>query len=121
MIDLHRRHVRSGKRAVGREEPGGLPLSDESVIELARRLVGSTSAPSARMRRDDDRQRLRTALEKLSDRDREVLVLRHLEQMPSSEIAAVLKISEATVYTRHLRAMVRLRRLLGDDTNGAGS
>ena len=46
LADLHRRHVRSRKRAVGREETG-LPLADGSVMELARRLAGSASSGSA--------------------------------------------------------------------------
>jgi RNA polymerase sigma-70 factor (ECF subfamily) len=114
LAELHRRHVVSRKRTVAREEPGGLRLADGSDLELARRLASSVSAPSARLRRDDRLRRLRSALTALSERDREVLVLRHLEQMPPREIAAVLGISEGAVYTRHLRALERLRRQLGD-------
>ena len=44
----------------------------------------------------------------------DVLVLRHLEQLATPEIAAVLGITEGAVYTRHLRALERLRALLGD-------
>ena len=55
------------------------------------------------------------ALARLRPRDREVLVLRHLEQLSIRDIAAVLGISEGAVKTRHLRALQRLRRLLGDD------
>jgi RNA polymerase sigma-70 factor (ECF subfamily) len=117
LADQHRRHVRAGRRAVGREE-AGLPLTDNSVAELARRLTGRGSAPSAGLRREDNRRRVRRALERLAERDREVLVLRHLEQMPPKEIAAVLGLSEAAVYTRHLRALERLRRLLADEENG---
>jgi RNA polymerase sigma-70 factor (ECF subfamily) len=112
VADAHRRHVGARKRTVVREEPSGLPLTDGSQMELARRLVASVSAPSARLRRDDRLQRLRTALAALPERDREVLVLRHLEQMPPREIAAVLAISEGAVYTRQLRALERLRKLL---------
>jgi RNA polymerase sigma-70 factor (ECF subfamily) len=113
LIDLHRRHVRSGKRAVGREDPGGLFLSDDSLLELSRRLAGSGSAPSARLRREERRRRLQAALDQLGPRDREILVLRYLEQLRPRDIAAVLGVNEAVVYTRHLRALERLRRLLG--------
>lgn len=118
LVDLHRRHVRAGKRAVGREGRGGLFLSDESMLELGRRVAGSRSTPSSRLRRDDRRLRLKTAMDQLSDRDREVLVLRYLEQMPPHEIAAVLDVSEAAVYTRHVRALERLRRLLDPSEEG---
>ena len=55
---------------------------------------------------------------KLSERDREVLVLRHLEQASVKEIASLLQISEAAVKVRHLRALTRLRNLLQEGTEG---
>jgi len=54
---------------------------------------------------------VQAALARLSPRDREVLVLRHLEQMTTAEIAATLAISEAAVKKRHVRALERLREL----------
>jgi RNA polymerase sigma-70 factor (ECF subfamily) len=54
-------------------------------------------------------------LARLSERDREVLVLRYLEHLSTREIAAVLGLAEAGVKTRQLRALQRLRDLLGDD------
>ena len=58
---------------------------------------------------------MRAALAGLGERDREVLVLRYLEQLSTRDVAAVLGISEGAVKVRHLRALERLRRLLGDD------
>src|SRR5262245_11364162 len=113
LAELHRRHVRARSRSVEREEPPALP--DRSALDLADRLVGRGSNPSARLQREERRQRVRAALETLSERDREVLVLRQLEQMPPREIAAVLGISEGAVSVRHLRALRRLRKLLGPD------
>ena len=55
---------------------------------------------------------MQAALEALEPRDREVLVLRYLEQLTSKEIAAVLGSSEAAVKTRHRRALERLRNRL---------
>jgi RNA polymerase sigma-70 factor, ECF subfamily len=54
-------------------------------------------------------------LAQLAEQDREVLVLRHLEQLATHEIAAVLGITEGAVYTRHLRALERIRTLLGKE------
>lgn len=114
LAELHRRHVRARKRSVEREELPALP--DRSALELADRLLDPGSSPSAALQRQERRQRVRTALAALSERDREVLVLRHLEQLPPGEIAAVLGLSEGAVYTRHLRALRRLRELLGSDS-----
>ena len=109
---LHRRHVRAANRAVGREEP---PLPDRSALALADRLFARQSNPSARLRRQERRERVRTALAALPDRDREALVLRYLEELSVGEIAAVLGVTETAVYGRHLRALKRLKELLGPD------
>jgi RNA polymerase sigma-70 factor (ECF subfamily) len=114
LAELRRRHLWAQRRSVNREEPVVLPLSAESALELAGRLLGRQSSPSARLRREELRARLQAALGQLSQRDRAVLVLRHLEQLPVREIAAVLGITEGAVCTRHVRALERLRALLGD-------
>jgi RNA polymerase sigma-70 factor (ECF subfamily) len=112
LIDLHRRHLQAGRRSVTREEMPIPPLADESALELVGRLFARDSSPSARLQREEARQQVQQALDQLPGRDREVLVLRHLEQLPTAEIAAVLGVSEGTVYTRHLRALKRLAELL---------
>jgi RNA polymerase sigma-70 factor (ECF subfamily) len=111
---LHRRHVRAGKRSVLREEPGVLNLPDESVAELAARLVTSATSPTERALRQELRQRVRQSLEAMSERDREVLLLRSLEQLSVEETAAVLGIKAGAVKVRHLRALERLRKLLDE-------
>ena len=112
LVDLHRWHIHAKKRSVRREEPCGLALSDESVMKLAERLMDSGTSPSGRMVRQEVRQRVREAMKRLAAHDREVLVMRHLEQLQLSEIAAVLSITEAAVQSRYRRAAERLHRLL---------
>jgi RNA polymerase sigma-70 factor (ECF subfamily) len=114
VIDLHRHHVRAGKRSVQREERALLPLPDESAAALAQRLFARGSSPSARLQQREVAARVQAALLQLSERDRELLVLRHLEQLPTRHIAAVLGLSESAVKMRHLRALERLRTLLED-------
>ena len=113
LAELHRRHIQARKRSVTREEAQAIP--DESVLELAARLLARGSTPSARLHHKELRDRVLAALSKLTESNREVLVFRHLEQLPTRDIAAVLGITEGAVYTRHLRALERLRNLLGDD------
>lgn len=115
LVDLQRRHVRAQRRSVTREAPWVPRLPEESALELVHRLFDRGSSPSARLQRHEMRQRVRAALDQLPERDREVLVLRHLEQLSAGEIAAVLGTSTGAVHTRHLRALERLRNLLGDD------
>jgi RNA polymerase sigma-70 factor, ECF subfamily len=112
VVDLHRLHVRAQKRSVRREEISVSLLPDESLQELAQRLVASDSAPEDRLQRKDVRARVRAALRELPERDREVLAMRYLEQLSTREIAAALGVTEGAVKVRHVRALQRLRALL---------
>jgi RNA polymerase sigma-70 factor (ECF subfamily) len=114
LATLHRRHVRARGRSVLREEPGLLNLPDESAAELASRLVTSSTSPTDRALRREQRERMRQALGQLSERDREVLALRNLEQLSVADTAEVLGISAGAVKVRHLRALERLRALLAE-------
>src|SRR5262249_16956341 len=115
LVKLHQRHLQAQKRSLAREQHEGLALSDGSAMALANRLLASGSSPSRQVLREELRRRVRTALGQLAERDREVLVLRYLEQLSTREIAAVLGIAEGAVKTRHLRALQRLRGILGED------
>jgi RNA polymerase sigma-70 factor (ECF subfamily) len=112
LLQLHRRHLAARRRSVRREEAWQPGLSSESVLQLSKRLLARGSSPSDHLIRQELRDRLQAALAKLSSNDREILVMRNLEQMPAVEIAAVLGIKEGTVRVRHLRALERLRALL---------
>jgi len=101
--ELYRQHVQARRRSVTREAPPGLP--DGSVFELAERLLDAGTGPSAGMRRDERRAAVRMALDRLRDRDREVLVLRYLEQLSTAEAAAVMEVSEGAAKVRLLRAL----------------
>jgi RNA polymerase sigma-70 factor (ECF subfamily) len=114
LMQLHRRHVRAGKRTVRREQ-ADLPLSEESALALADRLVSRGSSPSARLRRSEQRHRVQAILGQLADADREVLVLRYLEHLSTQEMSAILGLTPAGVKTRQLRALQRLRDLFGDN------
>jgi RNA polymerase sigma-70 factor (ECF subfamily) len=110
---MHRRHIRAQKRAAGREH-GRCVLPDHSTLALADQLLASGTSPSGHFAREELRDRMYTTLKILPSRDQEVLVLRHLEQLSTREIAAVMRISEGAVKTRHLRALQRLRSLLSE-------
>ena len=103
LVKMHRRHITTRKRSTTREELPALP--DESVLELAQRLVASGTSPSNHMVREEIRGRMQTALASLADSDREVLVMRYLEQLSMSDIADILEISEGAVKMRHTRAL----------------
>jgi RNA polymerase sigma-70 factor (ECF subfamily) len=91
-----------------------VPLPDKSANILAGHLVASGTSPSQRALRAEQLDRVRVALAQLPENDREVLVMRYLEQLSNQEIAAVMDVTEAVVKTRHVRALARVRRLLTD-------
>lgn len=105
-------HLRAAKRSVSRERTFRPDVSDESVLELAHVFVGRASSPSAAMARQELQVTVRRALAAISDQDRELLMLRYLEQLPSKDIAAIMEISEGAVNVRHMRALERMRKLL---------
>lgn len=111
LIDLHRRHLSDKRDPACEIHPGDLP--DGSVWKLADQLAAASSAgPDAQALVEEQRRRLHDALARLSGKDREVLVLRYLEQLSIAETADVLGLQESAVKMRHLRALERMRGLL---------
>lgn len=113
MVDLHRRHVGAQKRSAAKEFSihGGWS-SDSTSVSLARHLLGHLSSPSAAAMRAELSSQLETALSTMSDIDREVLALRHFEELSNSETALVLEMSEQAASARYVRALARLRHVL---------
>ena len=96
IIDTHRRHVTAQRRSVSLEHRE-LDLPHNSADELVLRLSTADTSPSNHMMRRERHERLKAALASLPQRDREVLVMRHLEQLGTAEIAATLGIAEGAV------------------------
>jgi RNA polymerase sigma-70 factor, ECF subfamily len=115
LLQVHRCHVRAQRRSVRREDLGGLALPDESAGDLAERLVARGSSPSERLQHSEQWQRVQQALARLGVADREVLILRYLEDLSTAEIAAVLEVTESAVKMRQLRGLQRLRDLLDNE------
>jgi RNA polymerase sigma-70 factor (ECF subfamily) len=115
LIDMQRAHLYAKRRSVSREERSVLSLPDESVAELASRLVDVAGDPRAGLVREELRARVRNALEQLSPDDREVLVLRHLEDLSVGETAGALGIKQSAVKMRALRAIKKLREVLEEE------
>jgi RNA polymerase sigma-70 factor (ECF subfamily) len=116
---LHRHHLGARLRAAGREISlyrGLIPQA--SSISLAAQLLGRLSSPSAAAVRDELRLRVQDALERMEPIDREVLALRHFEQLSNVETAQLLGISEAGASNRFVRALRHLRKILASTPGG---
>ncbi len=84
-------------------------------------MVAPGDNPSAGLHRQEQRDRVRAALEAMPEQDREVLVLRYLEELSARDVGAVLGVTEGAAKKRALRALTRLRQLLKDQTPGGES
>ena len=114
LVAMNRKHLYARRRSRRREEDVAPALSDESVAELASCLVDDTADPFKKLVRAELQDRVRAAIDQLPEAYREILVLRHLEQLSTAEAAAVLAIGSSAAKMRHLRAIERLRKLLED-------
>ncbi len=111
LIDIQRRHVVARKRSVDREE-SRRALPDQSVMQLARRLIGSGTSPSLHAHRREQREHVKAALDELDPKLREVLVLKYLEELSSGEVSVILKVNQRTVRRWHRRAIEQIRSIL---------
>ena len=121
LIDAHRRHQVAERRAIDREQPIELAaFLDRSSIELAGDLRDHELTPAAAAIRQELERRFHAVLGQLDDEDREILIMRYFEQLSNQEVAQALGLSEAAAGMRHLRALRRLRTLLGETPSQAG-
>jgi RNA polymerase sigma-70 factor (ECF subfamily) len=109
LLKLRRYHI-AARRSVGREF--GLP--DRSSLLLAGPFLDRGSSPSQRLARGDLVRRVRQALAELSETDREMLLLRIVDELPYREIGYILDLDPAAARKRHGRALLRLRQVLQD-------
>lgn len=113
MIDLHRQHLGAQMRDAAREvslHRGGYPQA--TSVSLAAHLLGNLTSPSQAAMREEVSQQLENALESMSTIDREVLALRHFEQLTNGEVAEVLDIQQKAASIRYVRAIARLKDIL---------
>jgi RNA polymerase sigma-70 factor (ECF subfamily) len=119
LTTLHRQHLGVQMRDAGREVSlyrGALPAASSAA--LAAQLLGTNTSPSEAAVRAECMLRVQEALNALDPLDREVLSLRHFEQLTRAETAQVLGISEAAAAKRYLRALDRLKDILADMPGG---
>jgi RNA polymerase sigma-70 factor (ECF subfamily) len=113
LLIVHRQHLRVKMRDVGQEVSlyrGALPQA--SSVSLAALLLGRLTSPSLAAMRAEMQLRLQEALNGMDPLDREVLTLRHFEELSNGETAQVLGIRKSAASNRYVRALERLREVL---------
>ncbi len=122
LIDAHRRHRGAARRSIDREQAIAAPrYDDQSAFDLAALVADRELTPAAAATHHELERRFQAAIETLDDTDREVVLMRHFEQLSNQETAQALGLSQAAAGMRYLRAMRRLRTLLAEPPSQAGS
>jgi RNA polymerase sigma-70 factor (ECF subfamily) len=113
MIDAHRRHRQAQRRSLDREQPlVPMALADHSSFELAGQLLDQELTPASAAIQKELQKRLELAIAALDEDDRDIILMRHAEQLSNQEVAAALGLTEAAASMRYLRAVRRLRSQL---------
>jgi RNA polymerase sigma-70 factor, ECF subfamily len=113
LLNLHRHHLGTQMRDAGQEVslcPGGSPAA--STHSLANLLLGRLTSPTQAAMRAERQLRLQEALNGMDALDREILALRHFEELSNSEAATVLGLSKTAASNRYIRALKRLKEIL---------
>ena len=108
LIKCHEQHIQATRRSVKRE----ILLSDETSQQLMHRLHTLGPSPSQRAAQRESTRRVHIALAQLKNVDREILLMRYVEDLSNGEIGLILDLQPGTVSKRHARALVRLEKLL---------
>lgn len=117
LLNVHRRHL-GHKRNAGQEVSlhtasyHGAQQNQEMTGQLMRQLAGHLTSPSQAAIRSERMELLRTALDNMDPLDREVLALRHFEQLSNIEVAQILGLKATAASNRYIRALRRLRECL---------
>jgi RNA polymerase sigma-70 factor (ECF subfamily) len=119
LVQLHRHHLGTQMRDAGREISlyrGALPPASSAA--LAAKLLGKQTSPSQAAVRAECILRVQEALNTLDPVDREIVSLRHFEELTAAESAQVLGIEESAAAKRYFRALKRLKQILATMPGG---
>lgn len=121
MVDLFRHHVGAQRRSANREQRDDRRIfhSDES-FSMATLLVAKNRSPSSVFSAKEMITKVEGCLEELAESDREIIALRHFEELGNSEVAEVLGITQQNASIRYVRALAKLKAALVSIKNSDG-
>src|SRR4051812_25743713 len=123
LLETHRHHLGTRMRDAGREvamnpNPARGSGADATSVALLAGFTGHATGPGTAAAGAEAGARLREAIGAMAEIDREVLALRHFEQLTNAEVAATLDIGERAAKERYVRALQRLREALAEMPGG---
>jgi RNA polymerase sigma-70 factor (ECF subfamily) len=117
LVDVHRRHLGAEMRDVHREVTlDGHAAPNASSMSLAAHLAARVDSPSQAAMKNETLVLLEQALAGMDPVDREILALRHFEELTNDEVASVLNLKKAAASNRYVRALQRLKEILEKTT-----
>lgn len=111
LVEVHRMHFGAGKRDVRKERFIRHPNTGQTSVALAAHLVAQMTSVSQLVERAEQIETLQIALEEMNEMDREVIALRHFEELSNAETAQILGIETSAASKRYLRALKRMREI----------
>lgn len=112
LVDVHRRHLGAQKRDANREVSIQPRFSQATSVSLSFHLLAHLTSPSQAAVRAEMSQLVEQALDGMNPIDREVLALRHFEELTNAEVAEELGIEQKAASIRYVRAIARLKGVL---------
>lgn len=113
MMRMHRQHLGAAMRDAGREVSlykGALPQA--TSVSLAAQLLGRFTSVTQAAVRAEMQVKLQEAINSMDPMDREIIALRHFEELSNNEAAEVIGLSKAAASNRYIRALARLQGIL---------
>ncbi|HEY2156791.1 MAG TPA: sigma-70 family RNA polymerase sigma factor [Isosphaeraceae bacterium] len=115
LLRVHRHHLGAAMRDAGREislHQGAFP--EASSTSMAAQLLGHVTSASRAALRAEMQVMLQDAINGMDPIDREVIALRHFEELTNDEVATALGLTKAAASKRYVRAMLRLKAVIGN-------
>jgi RNA polymerase sigma-70 factor (ECF subfamily) len=115
VVAKYRHHMGAQKRDARKQVPLQAKRNPAaSTIAMADALIAGGTTPTRAVAKGETREQLKSALDTMSEADREILVLRHFEELTNAEAAEELGIDISAASKRFIRALSRLRAVVKD-------
>ncbi|MFN7876246.1 MAG: sigma-70 family RNA polymerase sigma factor [Pirellula sp.] len=112
LVDLQRSHFREKRDVMKESRDLDFENGQTSSLSIARYLIDDITSPSLAAARSEDLDQLHQALDSMNEIDREVLAMRHFEQLSNTEVAEALGLTTTAASNRYIRAVTRLGEIL---------
>lgn len=112
LVGVHRRHLGQKRNPNAEVQIHQRRSQNATTYSIAGMLLGNLTSPSQAAIREEMLEQLRIALDSIDETDREVLALRHFEQLSNNEVAEVLSLTKTAASNRYVRALKRLGDIL---------